>query len=63
MLIFNFKGQIIATDYSGFSTPRLARTEPPNVGRDILGYDGNDFTIKNSFDIDRHPRTQVCDMK
>ena len=52
-------GQVVATDLVQFSSPTLVRTEPPNIGIDILSYNGRDFSIKNAFDIDRHSRTQV----
>ena len=53
-------GQVVATDLVQFSSPTLVRTEPPNIGIDILSYNGRDFSIKNAFDIDRHSRTQVA---
>ena len=52
-------GQVVATDLVQFSSPTLVQTEPPNIGIDILSYNGRDFSIKNAFDIDRHSRTQV----
>ena len=59
MLQYVIAGQVVATDLVQFSSPTLVRTEPPNIGIDILSYNGRDFSIKNAFDIDRHSRTQV----
>ncbi|XP_067937195.1 protocadherin Fat 4-like [Watersipora subatra] len=51
-------GQVIASDYPGFSAPQLVATEPQALNVDILGYDGREFSITNSFDMDRHTYTK-----
>mgnify|MGYP001793666628 CR=1 FL=1 len=52
-------GQIVAKDYTGFSRVTLTRTDPIDVDKDIVAYNGRDFAIRNAFDVDRHPATQV----
>lgn len=52
-------GQVIASDYTGFSNLKLKRTDPPGVDIDVVQYNGTDFSVKNSFEIDQNPITSV----
>lgn len=59
VIIITSLGQIVARDYTGFSQVTLQRTDPVDVKTDIVTYDGQDFSIRNAFDVDKHSATQV----